>query len=400
MPLQDGQERAAISRLFLARSHQCTRQSNATVVQTLWCALMLVAVCVTSGGCAASTATIVASSIDERAGTYIVTNGTAFLYGGHALHLSGFAFYPALLGGTAAWSRPDFPRYIDEVVALGRVAGQNLVRPTNFWSTTSRHQSWRDPTVWANLDYLVRTAQRHGMFVIMDLSAYRSLLTSQGLDPYDAANWSAFLRFVGTRYDQSPAIAFYSIVGEPTAPTTVAATARLVDFYRTLTDELYAADHGHHLITAGGLIHLEDESDAMQWWQEIAALPHNEILAIKTYSQADLNLLPTIAKEARQLRKPLVNEEFGMPQYVGDTTPTGRSYNSLRMSRAQFYTIVYIDGARYGMAAVAFWNLGCQVSTTSYEVSPLTPAVWRIVTQYGPGAHVAWPYASPPCQAE
>jgi hypothetical protein len=385
-------------RSSLARSHGRRRRSTANTAATLWCVLMLAAVAVACAGCAGGTSRArTASTFGQRPGTYVVSNGAGFLYGGHALHLSGFAFYPALLGGAAAWSRTDFPHYIDEVVALGQMAGQNLLRPTNLWSATGPQQSWRDPIVWANLDYLVRTAQRHGMFVIMDLSGYRALLSSQGLDPYNAANWSDFLRFVGARYSRSPAIAFYSILGEPSVPTTTEATARLVSFYRTLTDDLYAADHGHHLITAGGFIHMEDESPATPWWQEISALPHNDIIAMKTYSQADLDLLPSVAAEARQLRKPLVDEEFGMPQYVGDATPTGRSYNNLRVSRAQFFTAVYADGARNGVTVFAFWNLGCQMSASSFEVNPLTPAVWRVVSQNGPAAHAAWPYGTPPC---
>lgn len=89
------------------------------------------------------------------------------------------------------------------------------------------------------------------MFVILDLSAFRAFLMSQGLDPYDAANWTAFLRFVGARYLRSPAIAYYSIVGEPSVPATVAATSRLVDFYRTVTDALYAADEQSAVLCHG-----------------------------------------------------------------------------------------------------------------------------------------------------
>ncbi|MFI5274582.1 MAG: hypothetical protein ACHQ4H_16240, partial [Ktedonobacterales bacterium] len=229
------------------------------------------------------------------------------------------------------------------------------------------------------------------------LSAYKWLLVSQGRDPQDAANWTDFLRFVGARYSTASAIAFYSIVGEPLAPTTPEATARLVAFYHTLTDDLYAADSGHHLIAAGGLIHLNNETAATPWWHEIYALPHNDIVAFKTYSQSDLDLLPALASEARHLNKPLADEEFGMPQNAGDGTASGQAYNGLRMSRAQFYATVYNSGSHYGVASFAFWSLGCQLSATSFAVSPLTPAVWQVVSAHAPATRVPWPHPSPPC---
>jgi hypothetical protein len=69
------------------------------------------------------------------------------------------------------------------------------------------------------------------------------------------------------------------------------------------------------------------------------------------------------------------------------------------MSRAQFYAAVYTAIARYGVTSFAFWDLGCQLSSSTYEVSPLTPAVWSVVSQHGVAAHVPWPYTPAPCQA-
>ena len=317
-------------------------------------------------------------------------------YNGQALSLYGSTFYPALDGGPSAWRTTAFPQYIDKIIAMGQMAGQNLLRPTDFWDTTNKSQVYNDPTIWANMDYLVQTAERHGMFVILDLSAFKWLLVSQGKNPYDAANWKTYLDFVGARYANAPAIAFYSIVGEPPAPTTTAATASLVSFYQSVTDELYQADGGHHLITAGGFNHMEDDP-SMRWWQQIYALPHNDICAFKTYSQHDLNLMPSVAAYAHQVNKPLVDEEFGMPQYIGDSVATGQSYNSISTSRAQFFSNVYSEGEQNGVTGFVFWNLGCQIGSTSYEVSPLTPGVWQVVTAHGPAPTVPWPGSSPPC---
>jgi hypothetical protein len=336
------------------------------------------------------------ATIQENAGTFVRSTGTQLRYGTQPLRLYGSTFYPALVGGPSAWHQSSFTHYIDQVVAMGQLAGQDLLRPTDFWDTTNTHQVWNDPTVWANMDYLVQTTQRHGMFVILDLSAYKWLLESEGQDPYNAANWTAYLDFVGARFANSPSIAFYSIVGEPPAPTTPMETANLVGFYRAVTDELYRADGGHHLIAAGGFNHMED-APSMHWWQQIYSLPHNDVCAFKTYSQHDLNLMPTITAYAYQLGKPLVDEEFGMPQYLGDGSATGQSYNGISTSRAQFYANVYTEGEQHGVIGFVFWNLGCQIGSTSYEVSPLTPAVWQVVAAHGPATAVPWPGSGSPC---
>lgn len=234
------------------------------------------------------------------------------------------------------------------------------------------------------MDYLVCTARQRGLFVIMDISAFRWLLMSKGRDSYDAGNWKAFLDQVGTHYSDQPSIAFYSISGEPSPPTTVADTRHLVDFYRAVTDELSKSDKNHHLITAGGFNHMEEETPQTPWWHEIYALPHNDIIAFKTYSQKDLNLIPTIASFAQQLRKPMVDEEFGMPQRMGDAASTGETYNGMFTSRAQFFEQVYSRGEKNGVSSFVFWDMGCELTQESYQVSPITSAVWHVIQAHAP----------------
>jgi Cellulase (glycosyl hydrolase family 5) len=347
----------------------------------------------------ASTSVATATGGSDQPGVFLTAARGQFIYGGHSLQLNGSTFYPATVGGTAAWRKSSFSQYIDHVVQLAASAGQNLLRPTDYWDQTNTAQTWNDPTIWANMDYLVHAAAQHHMFVILDLSAFKWLLVSENQNPYNATNWTTFLDFVGARYRNAPSIAFYSIVGEPPPPTTTAASDQLVAFYRAVTDELYRADQGHHLITAGGFIHMEQETPTTPWWHQIYALPHNDVVAFKTYSQHDLNLMPTIAAYATQLNKPLADEEFGMPQYMGDAQYAGGSggYNGLYTSRAQFYQTVYTQGTSLGVASFAFWNLGCQLGSQSYEVSPLTPAVWQVVASHGPGPVVPWTGSAPPC---
>ncbi len=113
-------------------------------------------------------------------------------------------------------------------------------------------------------------------------------------------------------------------------------------------------------------------------------LPNNNILAFKTYSQNDLNRLPSIAVVAKGINKPLVDEEFGLPQQMGDGETTGAVYNGLQTSRVQFYENVYNLGEENGVVGFVFWDLGCQLKDSSYQVSPLTPALWRVIQEHAP----------------
>jgi hypothetical protein len=223
------------------------------------------------------------------------------------------------------------------------------------------------------------------MYVVVDLSAYRWLLESEGADPWNASNWTSFLTSVASRYRDTNAVAFYSISGEPTPPQTDADLQSLLDFYRTTTQTIRAADP-NHLITVGGFNHMED-SQGLNWWQAIDALPGNDIVAIKTYSQRDVNLMPAIASYARSVNRPVVEDEFGMPQGFGDAWfAGGATYNGLATGRAPFFQTVYQNGQELGYAAFIFWNMGCQVGGDSYEVSPSTPATWAVVTRFAAAA--------------
>jgi len=314
---------------------------------------------------------------------YVGARGTQLTYGGKPLSLYGYASYPAQIGGASAWHEPGFTHYIDHTLDLGAQAGQNLIRPTDFWGTPYHDQRQDDVTVWKNLDYLVCAAKQHGIFVDMDISAFGHFLVSQGHDPYDSRNWIAFLDAVGKHYADQSSIAFYSILGEPQPPKSPAEMNKILEFYRVVTDELRKAD-GRHLITAGAFNHMEEETPQTPWWQKIYSLPNNDIAAFKTYSLDDLNLIPKIAAFARDIGKPLVDEEFGLPQGMGDASYTGQVYNNLQMSRAQFYEDVYSLGEQVGVVVFVFWDLGCEISGTSYQVNRNTPAVWRAILRHAP----------------
>ena len=316
--------------------------------------------------------------------TFVTAQGTQLLYRNAPLRLYGYTFYPALIGGSKAWRKPDFTHYIDHVLNMGKATGQNLIRPTDFWDAQNISSPQENVIIWQNLDYLVCTAKQRGLFVAMDISALAHWLTSQHQDPYNARNWTAFVRAVGKHYANQSSIAFYSVLGEPPPPKTKDEMHRLVDFYRAVTDELANVDGGHHLITAGGFNHMEDESPHIPWWHTIYQLPHNTLIAFKTYSQKDIQLLPTITTFAGRINKPALDEEFGLPQNMGDAVYTGAPYNNIQVGRAQFYQQVYSLGELHALMGFIFWNMGCELKGGSYEVNPNTPAVWTVIQSHAP----------------
>ncbi len=315
-------------------------------------------------------------------GPYVASDGAAFTCEGAPFRLTGYTFYPALIGGAKAWRTTSFRTYIDHVLDMGQAAGQNLVRPTDQWDPHAPGQRYDDPVIWSNMDYLVDAARSRGMFVVIDLSAYRWLLQSQGRNPWDATAWIPFIDFVAARYQNATNVAFYSISGEPSPPRDQSQLDTLLGFYQTTSQTLRAADP-NHLITVGGFNHMED-SPRLKWWQAIDSLPANDIVAFKTYSQHDIDLMPSISAFATSVNRVAFVEEFGMPQQYGDGSFTGgTAYNGLAAGRAAFFQTVYSMGTSLGVGGFVFWNMGCQVGPTSYEVSPKTPTAWSVIASNG-----------------
>ncbi len=330
--------------------------------------------------CASASTPSPLSTMSTAPSRFVTTDGVHLRQNGVVLHLSGYTFYPASDGGTAAWRSTAFTTFIDQTITTGLKAGQNLARPTDYWDRTNASQTMTDPTIWSNMNYLLADASAHHVYVLMDLSAYKWLLISENKDPFDANNWTTFLQWVGARYKGNTDIVAYSIVGEPTTPASQAQADQLVAFYRQVTDTLYAAD-SNHLIIAGGFNHMETGTQ-YQWWQRIYSLPHNDVAGFKTYSQHDLNYMPTIAAYAHSINKPLINEEFGAPQSLGDATWNGVPWNGFSASRSKYFEDVYQEGDHLYVACSIFWNLADVVGPTHYDVSPLTPATWAVVTAH------------------
>lgn len=57
----------------------------------------------------------------------------------------------------------------------------------------------------------------------------------------------------------------------------------------------------------------------------------------KTYSQHDLDYAATVTAYTNAINKPAFEAEFGIPQYMGDCTWSGQTFNGIRTSRARLF---------------------------------------------------------------
>ncbi len=302
--------------------------------------------------------------------------------------LYGCTFYLSTQGGAAAWRGGSITATLDTILATAQSNGLNMVRVTDFFDNSTISQRWDDPVIWTNIDYLVSAAQLRNMYVLMDVSAWKKWMLSQGgtgsFDPSVAANWTPLLQALANHYQNAKNICWYSIIGEPVPPVDSTTLAALLAFYQGVTDTLAAADT-NHLVSAGGFNRMEEHQELM-WWQQIYALPHNHVCAFKTYSQDDLDLTNFIGRYVATIGKPLANEEFGAEQLLGDTVYSGTPWNGVVYSMSDYYRQVYRRGAEAGATTFIFWNLGFQSLSTGFDISPsVMPGTWAVVNEAATG---------------
>ncbi|MBV8300601.1 MAG: hypothetical protein JOY68_01610 [Candidatus Dormibacteraeota bacterium] len=318
--------------------------------------------------------------------------GTQLCSGGSPIQLDGASIYnPGL--------RPEQSGYLNPAgtIQLAQEAHLNTLRIINFYT---KHG---DPATvpylesnWVLVDRMIAAAGAAGMHVDLGLGDYRNILWESCIDPY-TADWTHFVDFVANRrntvtgalYKDDPTIAFVSIAGEPLQAnkphtgvnatgspdpnlancTVEYTTQQLTDFYIN-TENAWAATGASVMINTGGLGYI-NESDSGIDWKTIYALPHNPFCAFKTYGGM-FAFAPTVAAYCHSIGKPVLDEEFGYEQSNGDA------------QRATEFANQYSEMRSIGAAGVFFWNLGYQVASTSYEVSPLTPLTFAAVQAANP----------------
>ena len=311
---------------------------------------------------------------------YVSLSGQNFVVNQTVLHPYGSTMYPywsqnGSIERGEGWTKTDFPQYIDHIIGLALQAHLNVIRPTNFFDGIA-YGDWYNATVWTNMDYLFRQAAAHHLYILLDLSSFRDKTLKQGIYPYDPTAFSTAFTWVARRYARATNLLNYAIAGEVNCPTNSdplrpTSTEALTNFYRVLSDALYAGDP-HHLISAGGLNHL-NQSDCGIDWRTIFSLPHIRIAAIHVYSDKDRSItMPMVSSWASARAEPFTVEEFGFVQGDSDAT------------RASEYQQMYDLGRQYQVTSMIFWNLGDELAPTSFEVNPNTPLTWNTVVHNAP----------------
>src|SRR6266581_1382171 len=274
----------------------------------------------TSSVCGAALATPYVQTIAST--DFMSTSGPHLIYRGQQIKLYGTTIYLATQGGANTWLHTDARAVLDDLFAQAYNNGIGMIRITDYWDG-SNITAFDWPQLWANIDYCVTRAQQLGMFIQMDISAYKNVLIANALDWTVAANWHDWITFVGYHFrNTATSICWYSILGEPFVPANQADCDALALFYGTMCNTLYAADTSH-LIQAGGLTHINDVVGGLtdpSWWYQVFTLPHNDLPAYKTYSTQDCVYLATMRSimTTYNINKPLVNNEFGVQQSQGD----------------------------------------------------------------------------------
>lgn len=294
------------------------------------------------------------------------------------LRYTGFTFYAAdrSPGGSSAWHDARFTSYIDRDLSVALGAGQNLLRPTDQFDDRSGAQSWDDPTVWANMDYLVCHAQASGLGVLLDLSFYGKILMAKGYSAgqvIDPSRWTNMIDAVSAHYLNWTAIVAVSFLGEPSTPQTQSDVDHLRAFYQGVLNEYYAHDP-YHMLFMGGFTHMNDKH-VPGWWQQLEGIAHNSFLAYKIYSQNDKDYYSSFTRWlSRNPGHVLMNNEFGARQQLGDGTSSGISDNGLTESRQSFFHWNYASTT--GTKVFVFWNYACATRSDSYDVNNTFTSVW------------------------
>lgn len=316
----------------------------------------------------------------------VVVCGTALCAGGATYAMYGSTVYnPGLHPYQSGIEDPA------GTIALAEQAHLNTIRITDFLDVNGDPATAPyDPTAWGYVDAMIAAAGAAHLHVDLSLADYRATLWNRCIDPY-TADWSRFVSFVADRvntvshvvYKDDPAIAFVSVAGDPRpvgtqtytasatgAPCTLSySTADITAFYASVTSDWHGQG-GRVLINSGGLGYLNEPTAGIDW-RSIFSLPDNAFCDIKTYGGMQA-WAPTAAAYCHALGKPVVVEEFGWQQGMGDA------------ARAQLFDTMVAQLHTFGAAGLAFWNLGYQIGPTSYEVNPSTPDTFAAVVRNAP----------------
>lgn len=226
---------------------------------------------------------------------------------------------------------------------------------------------------------MIAAAGGVGLKVILDLSTHRNLLANSGLNPY-THDWGPFIQFAanrrntvtGARYGDDPTIALIAFAGEVEPINTPdnrlgVTTTQVTTFFRNAFATWKRHD-AMHPVSSGGLLHYGWDS-GIDWRAIFAAA---DVCSIHNYSDGDTSATPMVASYCASLGKPWITEEFGWERGVGDA------------ARAALFESIYTLQINHAAAGVAFWNLGGQTSSPTFDVNSSTPLTLDVVVRYSP----------------
>jgi len=270
----------------------------------------------------------------------------------------------------------------DPATAISRAsaAGLNTVRIVNFLDErgpvgSAEYSEWH----WARLDRVIATAGGAGLKVILDLSTHRNLIANAGHNPY-THDWTPFLQFAanrrntvtGLRYGDDPTIALIAVAGEVeplnTPDNTLGITTSQVTSFFQKAFATWKQHDRLHPVSPGGLLHYGWDS-GIDWRAIFAAA---DVCSIHNYSDGDISATPTVAAYCASIGKPWITEEFGWERGIGDANRAARFQ--------QMYSLQTTNGS----AGVAFWNIGGQTSSPTFDVNTSTPLTLNVVIANAP----------------
>ncbi len=325
--------------------------------------------------------------------------------------------------------------FIEEMMLDAKRAGFNMVRVLDMTNGVGTGKdSWKSEAHWRQTDFIVATAQRLGMKVLLDLSNFRNYLyeSTPKVDCYDLEIfplWDEIVDYVtkrvntytGKAYGEDPVICSYAILGEPVPyggeigdwSGGVNSSRDPKDVTRTILHiaKRLKQNAPQALIQTGGLLHIEQsdalaidvtEQDCEEWklTLEPGRYLYSDVLFNSGYIDfASIHLYPIVYKKDMDLSEyfdangkfkeekgGLWNElehftelavSYGKPLMV-EEFGVDRNYVSNDQARAYLqYCFDRMDAC--GVRNAVVWNLGYG---RAFDVGPQVPELWTLFEQY------------------
>jgi mannan endo-1,4-beta-mannosidase len=292
------------------------------------------------------TATSVPAQPPQGGGNFITYQGKKFMLNDQEYKAIGMCNYP--------FTDSNYD-YTERELRRAKAAGVTLIRGGLEFFTYSG-VAWNTESYWKKMDWLLKVARDNDMHVAIDCSGFMStLMNYYSVDFVAAANYhywddmvdfmtSRVNTFTGVAYKDDPTIFQYLILGE-TVPYgyngDITTTSRDVNAIENMLLHVAArlrAKDPHHLISAGGLLHMSVPLDSYNrdYWKTLWSNANIDCGAIHIYL-SDYTVFPsgswsnlaTYKTYTDSINKPFVLEEFGLDLYQNSITVAQNYFNNV-----------------------------------------------------------------------